>query len=74
MTETGNAPVRVILADDHAVVREGLRSLLERGDIVRVVGEAATGQEAVDLTLRLQPDVVVMDFSMPVLNGIEACR
>ena len=74
MSESGNDPVRVILADDHAVVREGLRSLLERGDVVRVVGEAATGREAIDLTMQLRPDVVVMDFAMPELNGVEACQ
>lgn len=66
--------IRVFLADDHAVVREGLRLLIEaNGDIV-VVGEAADGRETVRLVKHLQPDVVVMDITMPELNGIDAAR
>lgn len=65
---------RVLLADDHEVCRSGVRALLEAEAGVEVVGEAATGQEAVDLTLELKPDVVVMDLSMPGLNGLEATR
>ena len=67
-------PIRVILADDHAVVRDGLRSLLEsEGDIV-VVGDVANGRLAVQRAQQLGPDVVVMDIAMPELNGIDAAR
>src|SRR5436853_6325488 len=64
---------RVLLADDHAVFREGRRALLEKQGL-EVVGEAADGQEAVDLTTRLRPDVVVLDIVMPRLNGVEAAH
>jgi DNA-binding NarL/FixJ family response regulator len=66
--------IAIVLADDHRVVREGLRALLERHEDLRVVGEAADGQEAVKLAATLKPDVIVMDISMPVLNGIEATQ
>jgi two-component system response regulator NreC len=66
--------IRVVLADDHRMLREGIRALLEREGDIQVVGEAADGREAVRLTTQLQPDVVVMDVSMPLLNGIEATR
>ena len=66
--------IRVVLADDHRMMREGLRALLEREDDIEVVGEAADGREAVRLATQLCPDVVVMDVSMPLLNGIEATR
>lgn len=66
--------IRVILADDHTVMRSGLRLLLERQNDLQVVGEAADGRETVELALRLAPDVVVMDVAMPNLNGIEAAR
>jgi two-component system response regulator NreC len=64
--------IRVLLADDHAVVRKGLRFLLERQADMEVVGEAADGREAVRLAEELQPTVAVMDIGMPQLNGIEA--
>jgi DNA-binding NarL/FixJ family response regulator len=65
--------MRVLLADDHALFRDGLRSLLEaRG--VEVIGEARNGREAVDLTRRLSPDVVLMDLDMPELDGLSATR
>lgn len=64
----------IILVEDHAIVREGLRSLLELAGEFDVVGEATTGREAVDLTRKLHPDVVVMDIAMPSLNGFEATR
>src|SRR5438270_13735035 len=66
--------IRVLLADDHAVVREGLRALLDATPDIEVVGEAETGRLAVQLALKLQPDVVVMDVVMPQLNGVEATR
>jgi DNA-binding NarL/FixJ family response regulator len=66
--------VRVILADDHEIVRNGLRALLEREQDVEVVAEAQDGRTAADLVGKLSPDVVVMDISMPDLNGIEATR
>jgi len=65
---------RVLLADDHAMVRQGLRALLERERDLVVVGDACDGREAVRLAAQLRPDVVVMDISMPRLNGIEATR
>jgi DNA-binding NarL/FixJ family response regulator len=66
--------LRVVIVDDHAVVRRGVRALLESQPGWEVTGEAATGREAVDLAKRLQPDVVVMDVSLPELNGLEATR
>ncbi|MBI5443844.1 MAG: response regulator transcription factor [Deltaproteobacteria bacterium] len=63
---------RVLLADDHGIVRKGLRSLLESEPEVRVVAEATDGKEAVRLAEELEPDVVIMDIAMPLLNGIEA--
>ena len=66
--------IRVVLADDHRMIRDGIRALLERHDDISVVGEAENGREAVRLAARLSPDVVVMDVSMPLLNGIEATR
>jgi two-component system, NarL family, nitrate/nitrite response regulator NarL len=67
-------PITILLAEDHAIVREGLRSLLELSPDFEVVGEAATGREAVNLVKRLRPLVVVMDVAMPELNGFEATR
>jgi DNA-binding NarL/FixJ family response regulator len=66
--------ITVLLAEDHAIVREGLRALLELGGDFEVVGEAATGRQAVDLARKLRPTVVVMDIAMPGLNGFEATR
>lgn len=66
--------VRILIADDHSVVRAGLRALLERQGNFRVVGEAATGEEAVQKASELQPDVAVLDVRMPGISGIEACR
>ena len=66
--------LRVLLADDHKIVREGLRSLLSDEPDVEIVGEAAHGREAVDLALRLEPDVVIMDVSMPLIDGDVATR
>jgi DNA-binding NarL/FixJ family response regulator len=66
--------ITVLLADDHTVVRQGLRALLEAEEDMSVVGEAENGRQAVQMTKRLQPDVVVMDIAMPSLNGLEATR
>ncbi len=66
-------PIRVALADDHVLVRQGLKSLLEREE-VKVVAEAADGQEAVTQAVSLHPDIAIMDISMPMLNGIDAAR
>jgi DNA-binding NarL/FixJ family response regulator len=65
--------MKILLADDHKMMRDGLRSVLEK-EGMEVVGEAATGHEALAMTKRLKPDVVVMDISMPELNGIDATR
>ncbi len=67
-------PVSVMLADDHAVVRDGLRALLEGGNDLQVVAVAGNGREAVSEALRLRPDIVIMDIAMPELDGVEATR
>ena len=67
-------PVTVLLADDHAVVRDGLRALLEDGNDLQVVAVAGNGREAVAEALRLRPDIVIMDIAMPELDGVEATR
>jgi DNA-binding NarL/FixJ family response regulator len=66
--------ITVLLAEDHMIVREGLRALLEAEGDIAVVGEAETGRQAVHLAKRLRPAVVVMDIAMPLLNGLEATR
>jgi two-component system response regulator NreC len=66
--------IRILLADDHVVMRSGLRLLLERQPNLEVVAEAADGREAVDMAAAQKPDVVVMDIAMPHLNGVEATR
>ena len=66
--------IRVLLADDHAVLREGMRNLLEREKDLEVVGEASDGEEAVELVSELKPAVVLMDIVMPKLSGIEATK
>ena len=67
-------PIRVLIADDHAVVREGLRAFLELQEGIEVVGEAADGQEAVEAAASLRPDVIVLDLVMPRLDGVAALR
>ena len=66
--------VRVILADDHRILREGLSSMLQAEPDIEVVAEASDGRIAAELTEKLQPDVIVMDLGMPHLNGVEATR
>jgi len=66
--------IRILIVDDHGIVREGLRSLIGQQEGMEIVGEAVTGKEAVELADKLMPDVVLMDVSMPVLNGVEAAR
>jgi DNA-binding NarL/FixJ family response regulator len=68
------ANVRILIADDHTVARRGVRALLETQKTWKVCGEAATGSEAIQLARKLKPDVVVMDITMPELNGLEATR
>lgn len=69
------SPARVLLADDHDILRQGLKLLLSlQPEEIQVVGEARTGREAVELARALQPDVVVMDITMPDMDGLEACR
>src|SRR5438270_3229216 len=67
-------PITVLLAEDHQLVREGFRSLLKHESDIEVVGEAETGRQAVQLTRKLRPAVVVMDIAMPLLNGLAATR
>jgi len=77
MTEQGGRTaggVRVLIADDHSVFRYGLKAMLASTPGYEVVGEAATGEEAVDLAAELRPDIVLMDVQMPGMNGIEATR
>ena len=69
-----NAPIRILLVDDHLMMRQGLRSIVTAYDHLEIVGEAGDGAEAVELAKRLEPDVVVMDINMPKMDGIEATR
>ena len=66
--------ITVLLAEDHQIVRRGFRSLLKHEPDIEVVGEAETGRQAVQMTGKLRPAVVVMDIAMPLLNGLEATR
>src|ERR1700739_857612 len=66
--------IKVLIADDHALMRQGLRALLQTESDIEVVGEAETGREAVQLAKTLNPDVVLMDIAMPLLSGLEATR
>ncbi|MFL7891571.1 MAG: response regulator [Anaerolineales bacterium] len=67
-------PIRILLADDHRILREGIRALIEVQEDMQVVGEAEDGQETLKMVSQLNPDVVVMDIAMPLLNGLEATR
>lgn len=67
-------PIRILLADDHTIVRQGLARLLEDQPGFRVIGEADNGKVAVEKALALKPDVIIMDIAMPIMNGIEAAK
>src|SRR5947209_1985645 len=72
--ESINRPIRVLLADDHALVREGTRRLLEAEGDVEVVAEAASGEEAIEAARRLHPNIAIIDIAMPGIGGIQATR
>jgi DNA-binding NarL/FixJ family response regulator len=72
--EPGRESIRVVLVDDHAVVRSGLAQLLSSADDIEVVGQAAEGEGAIDVVRRTHPDVVLMDLQMPGMDGVEATR
>lgn len=72
MPHAFTAPVRILLADDHAILRAGLRLMLHNVPLLEVIAEATTGRQAVELAESLQPDLVLMDITMPEMNGIEA--
>src|SRR3990170_893941 len=69
-----SGPIRLVIADDHPVVRDGLRAMLDTQPDIDVVGEAATGAEALSLARSLRPDLVLMDLQMPELDGASATR
>jgi DNA-binding NarL/FixJ family response regulator len=71
---THSKPITVLLAEDHAIVRQGLCALLNSDGAFKIVGEARNGREAVEMAHTLRPDVILMDIAMPVLNGLEATR
>ncbi len=66
--------IKILIVEDHQMVRAGLRALLEKNRGIEIVGEAANGQEAIQLTQRLKPDVLIMDIRMPIMNGIQAAE
>jgi DNA-binding NarL/FixJ family response regulator len=74
MSGEGAVAIRLLIADDHALVRSGLRSMLEREPGIEIVGEARNGREAVELCRSLRPDLVLMDVRMPGMDGLEATR
>ena len=67
-------PTRILIADDHEIFRRGLRSLIDSSAAYQICGEACNGVEAVELTRKLSPDVVLMDLSMPLVNGLDAMK
>jgi DNA-binding NarL/FixJ family response regulator len=74
LEDTENKKIRVILADDHAVLREGTRRLLDAENDIEVVGEAENGEDAIKLVSQFSPDVILLDIAMPKLNGVEAAK
>jgi DNA-binding NarL/FixJ family response regulator len=66
--------IRVVIADDHAIMRVGIRNILSRSNEIVVIGEASNGQEAIDLVQELAPDVLVLDMEMPIMDGVEVAR
>lgn len=72
--ENSSKRISVLLADDHAIVREGIRALLKNEVDIEVVGEAENGRQAMEMAIKLCPDIILMDFAMPLLNGLEATR
>ena len=74
MSGEGAVSIRLLIADDHALVRSGLRSMLQREPGIEIVGEARNGREAVELCCSLRPDLVLMDVRMPEMDGLEATR
>ena len=74
MSGEGAVAIRLLIADDHALVRSGLRSMLQREPGIEIVGEARNGREAVELCRSLRPDIVLMDVRMPDMDGLEATR
>ena len=66
--------IRILLADDHTIVRQGMAQLLEQQPDLKVVGEANNGNKAVEMAIKLTPDLVILDIAMPLLNGIEAAK
>lgn len=74
MNDEGAVSIRLLIADDHALVRSGLRSMLQREPDIEIVGEACNGREAVELCRSLGPDLVLMDVRMPEMDGLEATR
>lgn len=69
-----NDTIRIVLADDHTIVRDGIKYLLEEEDNISIVGEASNGQEALELVAQTKPDILIIDIRMPVMNGIEAVK
>jgi DNA-binding NarL/FixJ family response regulator len=74
--EEGNikGPIRVVLADDHPVVRSGIRNLLEKASGIEVVGEASDGKEALEMAVEMQPDILLLDMEMPKIKGVEVAK
>ncbi|MBA4393572.1 MAG: DNA-binding response regulator, partial [Desulfobacca sp.] len=67
-------PIKILIAEDHTIVRQGLARLLEDQPEFKVIGEAVNGRMAIEKALELRPEVIIMDIAMPLLNGIEAAR